>query len=600
MTLTAQDNFGTATALSADAETLAVGANGTDSDRGAVYIFEKSGGAWSQSLKISNSAGAGNQRIVLPDNHNFGISVALSADGTLLAVGATGDGVTASRYRGAVYLFEKSGDTWSQSLKISDNESGTGELDVPLSANNIFGSAVALSANGTLLAVGAAGDSSYKGSVYLFEKTGGNWSQLLKISDNSGGAGQLDIDLTRNVSFGAAAALSPDGTVLAVGANGDHNQRGAVYLFNKSGGSWSQSLKMSDNDGGDGELDVPLDFSDNFGSTVAFSGEGSLLAVGAAGDDDGNGDNSGAIYLFGDTGSARAVTVSAVADETGTVWQYVETTGSACGAAQFIGSPNAYTEGAVISFSAESDNEKNICFKTTDRDENTGYTLTDGIKTVDLTAPTLTATRIGTGNTREYRVRAADSSITTGRTKDDVADVSCTTATDTGGSTWDDYTPGEVVGTAHDTNGRCVIVTDGAGNISKIHLSDSDSVPQDFTLDLDASGTFEPNKDAILLYLYTNQGASASELASFTHDGEQGTVASAIAAINRVKDNANTPLDMDGNGTFTANTDGAIPYLHSGQGYDATSLTSFTHNGSQSTASDAITLVRGTITPNWP
>ena len=40
-----------------------------------------------------------------------------------------------------------------------------------------------------------------------------------------------------------------------------------------------------------------------------------------------------------------------------------------------------------------------------------------------------------------------------------------------------------------------------------------------------------------------------------------------------------TPLlDMDGNGTFTANTDGAIPYLHSGQGYDATALVPFTHN----------------------
>ena len=59
-------------------------------------------------------------------------------------------------------------------------------------------------------------------------------------------------------------------------------------------------------------------------------------------------------------------------------------------------------------------------------------------------------------------------------------------------------------------------------------------------------------------------------------------------------------MDMDGNGTFTANTDGAIPYLHSGQGYDATSLTSFTHNGSQTTAANAITKVRGSITPNWP
>ena len=221
--------------------------------------------------------------------------------------------------------------------------------------------------------------------------------------------------------------------------------------------------------------------------------------------------------------------------------------------------------------------------------------------TLDRTAPILTTTRIGTGNTREYRVRAADTATPiTARTKDNVATGSCTVGTDTSGSGWSDYTPGEIVGTAHNTNGRCVIVTDAAGNISKQHISDSASVPQDFTLDLDASGTFEPNRDAILLYLYTNQGASASELTTFTHNGQTGTAANAITKINAVKDSVSTPLDMDGDGAFTANTDGIIPYLYTGQGYDATALVSFTHDNQQTTADAAITLVRGTITPNWP
>ena len=106
--------------------------------------------------------------------------------------------------------------------------------------------------------------------------------------------------------------------------------------------------------------------------------------------------------------------------------------------------------------------------------------------------------------------------------------------------------------------------------------------------------------DAILLYLYTNQGAAASELTSYTDDGQTGTATDAIAKINAVKDSANTPLDIDGDGSFTANTDGAIPYLHTGQGYDATSLTSFTHDSQQTTADAAITLMRGSLTPNWP
>ena len=82
--------------------------------------------------------------------------------------------------------------------------------------------------------------------------------------------------------------------------------------------------------------------------------------------------------------------------------------------------------------------------------------------------------------------------------------------------------------------------------------------------------------------------------------GQQGTAAAAVGRINAVKDNANTPMDMDGDNTFTANTDGAIPYLHSGQGYDATALVPFTHDRQQTTAANAITLVRGTVTPNWP
>ena len=123
---------------------------------------------------------------------------------------------------------------------------------------------------------------------------------------------------------------------------------------------------------------------------------------------------------------------------------------------------------------------------------------------------------------------------------------------------------------------------------------------QTFTLDLDASGSYEPNRDAILLYLYTNQGSSASELTTFVDGGQQGTVANAITGINAVKDSTNTPMDMDGNGTFTPATDGAIPYLHSGQGYDATALVPFTHDRQQTTAANAITRVRGNLTPNWP
>ena len=148
--------------------------------------------------------------------------------------------------------------------------------------------------------------------------------------------------------------------------------------------------------------------------------------------------------------------VSAIDDDTSdTAWEYMTTTGSSCGAAQFATTQTSYTEGSRISFTAESDAGKRVCFKTTDTAGNAAvYTLSNPVKTIDRTAPVLSATRIGTGNTRTYRVRATDVSSVTGRTKDNVVTGSCTTSTTTTGAGWSDYTPGEIVGTAHNTNGQ--------------------------------------------------------------------------------------------------------------------------------------------------
>ena len=594
--------FGAGVSLSADGTLLAVGAYGQDSFKGAVYLFKKTNGTWAQSLKISdNDGGAGELDISLTAGHALGTSVALSQDGTLLAIGSRD-----ASHKGAVYLFEKSGSTYVQKLKISDNESGTGELDVQLGVFSYFGSSIDFSADTTLMAVGADSVNG-RGAVYLFEKRDGAWTQTLKIYDISGDAdeGELDIELSSSDGFGIDVSLSDDGTLLVVGAYGTDkgetpDEVGAVYLFEKSSGTWSQSLEMSDNNGGTGKFDISLSEDDFFGTAVTISDNRDLLVIGAGGDSS----YKGAVYIFEDVGVARSVFVTATDNEqNGSSWEYVTTTGSTCGAAQFATTQTAYTEGSRIAFTAESDAGKRVCFKTTDTAGNAAvYTLSEPVKTIDRTAPTLSVIRSGAGATANYRVNATDTATPiTGRTKDNVATGSCTAGTDTSGTGWSDYTPGELTGTAHDTNGRCVIITDAAGNNAKQHLSDGDNtITSDFSLDLDASGTFEPNRDAILLYLYTNQGSSASELAVYVAGGQQGTAAAAVGRINAVKDNANTPMDMDGDNTFTANTDGAIPYLHSGQGYDATALVPFTHDRQQTTAANAITLVRGNLTPNWP
>jgi len=324
------DFFGTSLSLSADGGVLAVSASGEGSNAtgidgdqtndsaptsGAVYVFTQSGGAWSQQayIKASNAQ----------KSDNFGRSLALSADGNTLAVGAyaedsnaTGiDGNQADNSAsasGAVYLFTQSADTWSQQayIKASNTE-----------ASDYFGHRVALSSNGNVLAVSAKNEDSAatgidgdqadnsatnSGAVYVFSRADGTWSQQAYIKASNP---------EENDWFGDSVALSSDGTVLAVGATGEDSAAtgidgdqtdnsvdlaGAVYVFTQSGDTWSQQayIKASNSTG-----------SDRFGASLALSADSRVLAVGADAEDSSatgiNGDeaddsanSSGAVYLF--------------------------------------------------------------------------------------------------------------------------------------------------------------------------------------------------------------------------------------------------------------------------------------------------------------
>ena len=277
--------------------TLVVGAAfGEDGgqSQGEVFIFEKdSSDVWSKTLKISeNGGGTGKLNIDLSPNANFGSSVSYS-DNTLV--------VGAGRYSGAVYIFEKdSSGVWSQTLKISDNGGGAGKLDINLESAEQFGISVSY-LNNTLVVGSAAGyDSEYRGAVYVFEKdSSGVWSQTLKISDNGGGAGKLDINLDSGDFFGSSVSYLNN--TLVVGARFDDDgvagtNLGAVYIFEKdSSDVWSKTLKISENGGGTGKLNIDLDSGDRFGRGVSYLGN--TLFVGAHSDGDG-GSGRGAVYVF--------------------------------------------------------------------------------------------------------------------------------------------------------------------------------------------------------------------------------------------------------------------------------------------------------------
>lgn len=224
---------------------------------------------------------------------NFGWVVSLSGD--TLAIGApyenssaTGiDGNQADESApssGAVYVFVRTGSTWSQQAYLKASNTGTGD---------VFGWAVSLS--GETLAVGAPHEASSaagvggdqaddsaadSGAVYVFVRTGTSWSQQAYLKASNTGPGD---------SFGMAVSLS--GETLAVGApfedssatgpGGDQADDsaidpGAAYVFTRAGVTWTQEayLKASNTDS-----------SDYFGASVSLSGDS--LAVGAWSEDSG-------------------------------------------------------------------------------------------------------------------------------------------------------------------------------------------------------------------------------------------------------------------------------------------------------------------------
>ncbi|MCA9709801.1 MAG: FG-GAP repeat protein, partial [Myxococcales bacterium] len=247
-------------------------------------------------------------------NDVFGTSVALSGDSNTLAVGAywedsnsttinSGQGDETASNAGAVYVFVRDGvGTWSQQAYVKASNTGEGDY---------FGWNVALSGDGDTLAVGAywedsnsttinagQGDdtASDAGAAYVFVRDGmGMWTQQAYVKPTNTGVGDL---------FGAALALSGDGSTLAVGApfeDGSFTDSGAAYVFVRDGmGIWSQEMYLKAN---------AEDADDRFGESLALSSDGDTLAVGAYQEDssssainigmaDNSADDAGAAYVF--------------------------------------------------------------------------------------------------------------------------------------------------------------------------------------------------------------------------------------------------------------------------------------------------------------
>ena len=236
--------------LSSDGSRLALGASNNDdngSRSGHVQVFQWSGVAWLQLGDNINGEAAGDQS---------GESIALSADGTRVAIGAPGNNGNGAD-SGHVRVYQWSGTAWRQ-LGSDINGEAAGDL---------FGASVALSSDGHRVAIGAIGNDDVgtdSGHVRVYEWSGNTWTKLGPDID-----GEADGD-----NFGRSISLSANGNRLAVGASWSsitELNAGYVRVYQWSGTSWIQ-LGPSLN----GEA-----ASDFFGNSVSLTADGNRLAVSA-------------------------------------------------------------------------------------------------------------------------------------------------------------------------------------------------------------------------------------------------------------------------------------------------------------------------------
>ena len=263
--------LGVSAAISGD--TAILGASGLTvmgkAYAGGAYVFVRSGTTWTEQAKLTTTDAASNA---------LGDAVALSGDTAVLGARFV-DGV-GKTYAGAAYVFVRSGTTWTQQAKL---------VHPTPAAFDYFGTSVAVSGD-TVLVGSPRTDSSGlgdSGAAYVFVRTGTTWTKQAEL---------LAGDIRIQGQFGSSVAL--DGNEAVIGApwqwsSGFSPRSGEVYVFSRSGTTWTQTASLQ---AADGAMD------DYLGTSVAFFGN--LLVAGAPGVDlPAAKTAAGAAYLFARSGS---------------------------------------------------------------------------------------------------------------------------------------------------------------------------------------------------------------------------------------------------------------------------------------------------------
>ncbi len=268
----ASDQSGWSVSMSSDGSIVAIGAfnnddNGTDS--GHVRVYSWNGSAWTQIGSDIDGEAAGDQS---------GISVSMSSDGSIVAIGATYNDGTYT-WIGHVRVYSWNGSAWTQIGSDIDGEA----------AYDRSGYSIALSSDGSIVAIGAInndGNGSSSGHVRVYSWNGSAWTQIGSDIDGE----------ERYEQSGWSVSMSSDGSIVAIGAtNNDGNGKdsGHVRVYQNVAGTWTQIGTDID-----GEV-----AGDLLGKSVSLSSDGSIVAIGAS-LNDGNGNAAGHVRVYSWNGSA--------------------------------------------------------------------------------------------------------------------------------------------------------------------------------------------------------------------------------------------------------------------------------------------------------
>jgi hypothetical protein len=259
-----ENNYlGQSVCLSSNGLVMAVGANGSASGAGQVRVYKYQRGAWVQVGADINGEAAGDFS---------GCSVSLSSDGSVVAIGAAGN--SGSGYSaGQVRVYKNQNGTWAQVGTDIDGEA----------AGDNSGTSVSLSSDGSVVAIGAHGNDGKgtdAGQVRVYKNQNGTWIQVGADIDGKAAGDYL----------GGSIKLSSDGSVVAIGAHrssGKGTDAGQVRVYKNQNGTWAQV-------GADIDGEAASDFS---GGSVSLSSDGSVVAIGAF-RNDGNGTDAGQVRVY--------------------------------------------------------------------------------------------------------------------------------------------------------------------------------------------------------------------------------------------------------------------------------------------------------------